>query len=277
MAPAADSNGFSVPTVTQTEAFRHSIGAGVAGDHSLALARAADAGYALCSDGTALRWSPLATGQGHALVVVDTGSTSPWVFAAPHPIKDLSTLDEAKVLYSAVGARALVAAFTDRCANPTASGCDGTTTRCTPSAEPYRESDLAHTETSFFHAAHVALANDADAVFVSVHGMGSDGVSLSNGTTGDTTAASWVAELGSALSSELPAEMVTTCNDYPGATVRNLLCGTTNAQGRLLNGSSDACSTPATSASGRFIHMEQSLAVRGQASSVAAAFIAATP
>ncbi len=53
------------------------------------------------------------------------------------------------------------------------------------------------------------------------------------------------------------------------------LCGTTNVQGRHLNGASQPCTEAAASASGRFIHLEQSAAVRAQAELVIAALAAA--
>ena len=46
-----------------------------------------------------------------------------------------------------------------------------------------------------------------------------------------------------------------------GLTAKNL-CGTTNAQGRLSNGSPEACRMNAASASGLFLHIEQHRNIR---------------
>jgi len=92
--------------------------------------------------------------------------------------------------------------------------------------------------------------------------MGRDGFSLSNGTTNDTQSDSPVARLYSELDSRFPDEQVTTCNAFDGVSADEQLCGTTNVQGRVLNGSSRACTEPAGTASGRFIHLEQNLSIR---------------
>jgi hypothetical protein len=40
------------------------------------------------------------------------------------------------------------------------------------------------------------------------------------------------------------------------------LCGVTNVQGRLSNGSSDACAANATGSTGLFLHVEQHINIR---------------
>ena len=53
------------------------------------------------------------------------------------------------------------------------------------------------------------------------------------------------------------------------------LCGTTNVQGRHLNGSAEPCVDAADAASGRFVHLEQSQSLRQQPVVVAEAIAAA--
>jgi hypothetical protein len=68
---------------------------------------------------------------------------------------------------------------------------------------------------------------------------------------------------GTARRTDVPR--VTTCNAYDGALVEERLCGTTNVQGRDLNGEDlDVCSEAPSRASERFLHLEQSLSVRAR-------------
>jgi hypothetical protein len=207
------------------------------------------------------------------------------IFEAPHPLSDLLTFEQAVSLFESVNARAIVVSGTHRCANIAASACSGTTDACSSgTSQSFRESDMAHVEDSFFHRAHAALAEHyADELVVAVHGSADPGVSISDGTTfataPDLPVARFAAELSSRFQgSSLSAEPVTTCNAYSGApAVEERLCGTTDVQGRHLNGSANACTELSSAASGRFLHMEQSRAVRDEATIVAAALDAIVP
>jgi hypothetical protein len=124
---------------------------------------------------------------------------------------------------------------------------------------------VAHFDDSLFQAAHEVLATAwPDTLVVQLHGMRADPTWLvaSDGSDearpGDTGLAARVrdrvrAELGDpivAVSCQDPAD-----DQYP---YRNL-CATSNVQGRWLAGSADACALDATAASGRFLHLEQTL------------------
>lgn len=98
-----------------------------------------------------------------------------------------------------------------------------------------------------------------------------DGISLSNGTSSPVAADSPVAKLASALVSEGISD-VTACNEGAGVPRELHLCGGTNVQGRYVNESPDACTEGAPAATDRFIHMEQSRAVRDDPDRVRAAF-----
>ena len=128
---------------------------------------------------------------------------------------------------------------------------------------------MAHMDLTIYQRIHEVLATHFEEDWiVSLHGMSDDGISISNGTELDSTAGTPEALLGAALTTAFPGEPVTSCNDWPGAQVYTRLCGTTNTQGRHLNGSLDACGEQATQSSGRFIHLEQSALVRAQAETV---------
>ena len=267
--PEADSNEWNQLGQASRDALRESVAAAVAGDAQTAADRATAAAYSVCSEGDLLRWSPLATG--HAVAILRVAG-EPLHLEAPHPAYDSGTLDEAVVLFEQLQARVLLTSGTHRCASSEATECSGTSSVCTGLTEAYRNSDAAHAVDTSFHVLHEALTiGFPDDLVVSVHGMSGAGASLSNGTDDTITPSSPVARLAGALAVEFGGELITTCNDYPGSTVDSRLCGTTNVQGRHLNGSADACGSAADSASERFVHLEQSRDLRDAPIRVAAA------
>ncbi len=279
---ASGSNDYQPPTEAALAAARNSIQALLAGDPETTLSEAAAAGYEVCQSGAAdeatVIWTPAATGAGHARWALRLGAAREVIVESPHVVYDLDTLDEARLLFEALPTRALLASGTHRCANDAPAGCSGTTSACSVEAEPYRESDMAHTEASFYQAAHEALSEALPSTWViSVHGFGQDGASLSDGTTGATDPGAPVATLAGALAEAFPGEYITTCNPYEGAVHDVRLCGTSNTQGRHLNGSPAPCTTAASSASGRFIHLEQSKVIRASPELVAGALSAVAP
>jgi len=128
---------------------------------------------------------------------------------------------------------------------------------------------MAHMDVTVYQRIHEVLADHyGEDWVISLNGMSDDGISISNGTLEDSLADSPEALLGTALSAAFPGEPVTSCNDWPGATVYTRVCGTTNIQGRYLNNSADPCAEEAVASSGRFIHLEQSALIRQQAQTV---------
>ena len=279
--PAAYSEGYQPLDQVARNALGASMRARFAADGATALQRASEAGYELCegegSEAGIALWRPASAGLGRAVIAWRAESARPLIIGTPHSFYDIGTLEQGVVLFQELSARALVASGTRRCANTAASPCEGTTSVCTGIPAAYRESDMAHVVDTAFQAAHEALVERFPTDWVvSVHGMGASGVSLSNGTTSPSAEDAAVAALGIALMAELPDEQITSCNEWPGAVVEQRLCGTTNMQGRLVNGSADPCAA-AGSAPGRFVHMEQSTAVRAATDEVIAAFLSALP
>jgi hypothetical protein len=243
------------------------------GDAELAIAQVAVVGYELCRGegdeaGTAL-WRPITAGSGRALFAWRAVGARPLIIGVPHASYDLSTLAEGVAMFDQLDARALIAAGTHRCAHPSESGCDGTTSVCGDDDAPHLVSDMAHSGDTVFQVAHELLSDlfETDQV-LSVHGMSGDGVSVSNGTTDPTATDSSEAVLAAALAAALPGEYVTVCNEHDGATLDPRLCGTTNVQGRYVNGSAAPCTQEAPAASHRFWHLEQSLEIRNDADAV---------
>jgi hypothetical protein len=263
------SEGYVVPSNPRLDALGRSIDRAIDGDLDAALAAASEASYEICEDGELLIWRPTdVTGQ--ARVAWRRSAERALILEAPHPFHDRGTLEEARDLFDALGARVLVGSGTHRCANA-APGCEGTSSAC---GDPpgYRVSDAAHNVVATFQRAHERFsARFEDDAVVSVHGMADAGASLSDGTDDAVASSSHVARLAAALVLE-GLNDITSCNSGAGVPVAARLCGTTNTQGRHLNGSPEACNTGASAASGRFVHFEQSPEVRASYAGVLAAF-----
>ena len=277
-APGPDSSGFAPPDPQSTGALRTAIQDLLADESQAALTAAGAAGYTVCRDGDAVLLRPVETIAGHAWIALRPSVARSILVGLPHVSFELRTLDEGLLAWTQLNARALVVAGTHRCANPVASGCSGSTGVCGVSSEPYRESDMAHTESSYFHAAHAALLAAAAALVVlSLHGMSGSGISLSDGTTDPVAPTSLLAATAQELATALPAENITACNAGAGVTQEVRLCGTTNTQGRLVNGSVAPCTQTAPATADRFLHLEQSLTIRNNAQTVVDALDAVLP
>jgi hypothetical protein len=101
------------------------------------------------------------------------------------------------------------------------------------------------------------LQLDPQPISLNLHGNSSEpvDVTLSDGTRVAGADTDLVQQLRGALKAR--SVKVGSCNwPLDGLTAQNL-CGTTNAQGRLSNGSPEACRMNAASASGLFLHIEQ--------------------
>ncbi len=129
---------------------------------------------------------------------------------------------------------------------------------------------MAHSTQSFFQSAHEYLSLRYEKAWIlSLHGMSDDGLSISDGTTHDLDKDAAATRFGKALMEEFSEEYVSSCNSWEGARVELRLCGTTNVQGRFVNGAKSPCKDEAVESSGRFVHLEQSRTIRTQAFRVA--------
>ncbi len=202
--------------------------------------------------------------RGLGTYIVDSGYARNVIVEVPHPLWDTNTPEEGSDVFQGLGARALFLAGTHRCANPdTPSGCSGTTTSCNTGSIAVRISDAPHFTGNFMYAAHSAgLQLVPQPISLNLHGNSSEpvDVTLSDGTRIPGSDTALVHQLRNALAAR--AVSVGSCN-WPddGLTPQNL-CGTTNAQGRLSNGSPESCGTNAMTASGLFLHIEQHLNIR---------------
>ena len=277
-APGQGSEGYTVPSQETLDAVLSGLEAVVGGDVAAALAALDSTGFEACrgaGDESALVVvKPVESGTGQALVAVRMVEAAPLLLGVPHPNYELGTLSEGVDLMRELKARAMVVSGTHRCANAAASPCDGATDVCSGNdEEAFRESDMAHVVDSVFQAAHEVLVEAyPDAWVVSLHGMEEDGIGLSDGTLESLDGDAAVVQLHQALTAAFPDEQVTSCNEFDGAVVELRYCGEFNAQGRLSNGSSWPCELDPPGSSGRFVHLEQSLAVRAEGALVVSAF-----
>jgi len=179
------------------------------------------------------------------------------VIMAPHSKYDTNTGKEAVYCFKNSLARAVFINGTHRCNSGDLSSCSGTTSAC-GSSESFRISDMAHTTTSMFQSITKTVFNTiSSSVFIQLHGFSkqvSDPfVIMSNGTR-ETLSTDYATLIKDAL---LIEDNSLTFKLAHVDTNWTRLIGFTNTQGRLINNSSDACNTPATNTTGRFIHIEQ--------------------
>jgi len=280
-APGAGSEGYVAPTQATLDALRAGIEAVVGGDVTAALAALDGTAYQVCrgtgDEQALIVVEPTTPGTGQPLLAVRMVEASPLILGIPHPVYELGTLTQGTDLLRELRARALVVAGAHRCANAAQSPCDGSTDVCTGAGEePFRDSDMAHVVDSVFQVAHEVLVGAYPEAWVaSIHGMEEEGISLSDGTLESLDSDSPVARLYAALATVFPEEPLTSCNEFDGAVVELRYCGEFNAQGRLTNGSAWPCELDPPGSSDRFVHLEQSLAVRAETDRVREAFEAA--
>lgn len=201
--------------------------------------------------------------RGAGTLIVNLAPARDLWLESPHADSDLGTLAQGARLLTTLGARAYLVTGANRCASSATSPCDGRSTKC---GGQLRRADAAHYDGNFFTAAHRALRSAFPAgVAVNVHGMDSEGdeaAVLSDGTRADRPGGLSV-RLRDALNRRLPAPLrAYSCNDASENGRYRPLCGTTNVQGRVDNGSTDACRAPSPAGTDRFIHLEQSRSVR---------------
>lgn len=269
--PGSGSEGFAKPSAAELESVRELVRKAARGDLEEAAAHAEAAGLPY----RVVRFTDTGAGSRELLLLEErTSLTKGWgtlvldlaplrdlVVEAPHARCDLDTENQAFVLFRRLRARAYLLAGTHRCANAERTPCDGKTDVCGTSY--YRVSDPAHFTDGPFQAAHEALASLWPAsLSFSVHGHSDsscEDVFLSSGVGADP------GPLVPALRERLLAEGGLTVGAAGIAGSSCTLTGGTNVQGRFSNGSATPCTKAAAAASGRFLHAEQSRAVRTDA------------
>lgn len=182
------------------------------------------------------------------------------IVGIPHPEFDSFTTQEGVNMFRYLGGRMLAMAGTHRCANDQAAISDGTTTACssTNTSEDFKVSDMAHFDSTAFQIAHESIFDLTSTVYaINLHGHANgncEDIFLSNGREDDPkTSLQTVRD--SLISYGVDAAMTGDGSTCP-------LIGSTNVQGRFINGSSNPADDPPASNSGFFFHVEQSSSIR---------------
>jgi len=274
------SNGFSPPTSTERSQFRLSLIHLLNGRLETAFNgfQVLDMDLLKFNDirGKSLfliREKPASSPRGLGLFVIDPAYSRNLVLQAPHPVADQSTETEAADFFLKLTARGLLIAGSHRCANSDSSSCSGTTSVCSTdgSSISYKTSDAAHSTEQLFEVAHeVFMDFDSNTVALAFHGFsqgpGEPHSYISDGTkilgSSDHLPNQLASELNQSTGLSTAAK---SCND---GTPGSMLCGTEDLQGRYANQSPNACTLPAPSTSGRFLHIEQSLDLRTEGGEV---------
>lgn len=253
---------------TQRTAWRMTIMHLLEGDVDQASQQAALIGYRIAAigDGGETYWvlegNPDASPLPWGVVVIAATPPRPYlVIEAPHAHYDFRTGLQAIRVFKRSGALALYINGTHRCSSPVPSPCDGTTTVCGDGTDqPFRESDQAHAVNGPLQGATMEfLSFNPIMVILQLHGFvreaGDPNIILSNGTDMTPTGTDWVMRLRDELVAQQDTLTFRIAHLDPDWT---RFTGTTNVQGRLVNGSPDPCDQAPSSATGRFVHMEQS-------------------
>lgn len=184
------------------------------------------------------------------------------VLQAPHAVEDNRTGVLGSEIFRASGARALMLTGADRCASSIVSECTGST-----DCGAHRVSDGAHAVNTFFQSFHrLASREHADTVVLQLHGFkvgidSSTGLpddpefSISDGTTTNRVETTLANRFYQNLQDRISPRAGNSCNRTGH---ENFKCGTESVQARDTNNSTNACTANASTASGRFLHLEMS-------------------
>ena len=180
----------------------------------------------------------------------------------PHPKKDFNTGKQGYHVFLNTGARAFIMAGTSRCNSSTYSTCSGTTTICSGSSENYRISDQAHTEEGTFQRTTAVFESlITNMIYIQLHGFDKleydPYVIMGNGVSSATPPSGfqYLEALRTNLTEEDNTLTYIIAHEQPSW---DRLTGSTNTQGRFINGSTlSPCTTSAGTNTGRFLHIEQ--------------------
>ena len=266
--PGSSGNNYSVPSANQLNTWGDIIDAILTENIDLAVGKSAEVNYQIkeFTDTSitpnqvfyVLEEKSTQSNYWGTYVFSKTPTITNLILQAPHIKNDINTGKQAMFCFKSNLARAVFISGTHRCNNSSSSSCSGTTSTCNSGSEAYRVSDLAHNTQSVFQKTTENLYNTiSNSVFIQLHGFGKQAsdpyVIMSNGTQ-VTPTVDYASQIKDALLAEdntLTFKIAHIDTDW------TRLRGFTNTQGRLINNSSDPCSSSATSTSGRFIHIEQ--------------------
>ena len=188
------------------------------------------------------------------------------ILESPHSGSDGGVSFASMRIFYYSSAQAMIMNEQDRHSSNIRSGCNG-------NSGSYGISDVAHAPTSLFHFSHKLLSQlYPTALIANLHGMGKsgNGISISNGL-GYSSSVKKDSAIAHFTDIFLQHEAFmsgsrtdfTACQKGTGFTRKQRVCGTTNIQGRHLNGSKNECTERGKIDSDRFLHVEQGAYIRG--------------
>lgn len=180
------------------------------------------------------------------------------IIQAPHPRHDSGTGNQGIYCLKNANAKVFMLAGTHRCNHTMATSCDGLSSVCTETLDEFKISDLAHNSNNCFQLTSNKLHDDLpNSVIVQLHGFAPEtddpDVILSNGTTIHPSGTDYANDFKTHLANT--DETLTFKIGHIDNWTR--LIGRTNTQGRYINGENTPCTNAATTATGRFVHLEQ--------------------
>ena len=244
------------------------------------------AGYALARyrDTATGRWfvfgrdvtvaDPSWVGTGQAYFVINPEARRDIVVEVPHAGLERSTDLEGAEMFKALAARALIVNGQDRCSGPYAPGsgtCAADTTACKIYWPDEKDpttvvADVAHSVSNAFYRLHRKFSDRGPTKFIQLHGMKDTTfppkLIVSNGEVGGG------ANVGTQprASTRFATRLEVNFGEPPGSgAVKSCqrddwssFCATTNVEGRYTAGGTGAsCPSSPSSASERFLHVEQ--------------------
>lgn len=261
-------NVYGEPSAEQMNIWERALNAMFAGNYGTAHSIADSIGYQVVSFMDTL---PNPDKQYYILEKKDTG-TNYWgtvvlnpnplrqklFIQSPHPLFDFNTGKQGIYIFKKAGARGFYISGAHRCNSTTASECAGTTTVCSGVDEAFRKSDQPHNVLSALQRSTEVFDEQIEGlIVVQLHGftktLTDPYLIMSNGTR-DAPDNDWLTELMNNLETQdtsLSYKLMHVDTSW------DKLAGQTNTQGRYMNSSADPCSTSASVASGRFLHLEQ--------------------
>jgi murein DD-endopeptidase MepM/ murein hydrolase activator NlpD len=177
---------------------------------------------------------------------------------SPHPLYDSNTGQQGIAIFMNVGAKSFFVSGTHRCNSTINTTCSGTTDVC---GGNYKISDQAHVvDGTLQKSTEILNAAIDQLIVIQAHGFGKDPadpyVIMGNGKATAPTGTDYLVRVRDnllALDGVLTSKVAHIDVDW------TTLIGTTNTQGRLINGSSNPCNSAPSTANGRFLHIEQAL------------------
>ncbi len=265
---AADSNKYQIPSILDLATWSNTITKIAEGNYSAANDSASTIAYRIVKF-THTSSSPAIT---YYILEKTAASINYWgtfvynpspkrgklFIQSPHPLYDSNTGQQGILIFRNVGARAFYVSGTHRCNSTTNTTCAGTTDVC---GGNYKVSDQAHVVNGPLYQATVTMNSTiSQMIVIQNHGFGKDigdpDVIMGNGRTTAPTGTDWLVNVRDELA------LIDNTLEFKVAHIDlawTSLTGTTNTQGRFINGSANPCNSSPSSANGRFLHIEQAL------------------